>query len=137
MIFFFGTSPSDDNHLNVVRDYFAKLDTTNRYPNTFKVYIPSNLLSSKFVWLQRESPSSLQSRYSGPYRVISFNKDYNTATIKVEGKMRTVNITKLKPSTHIEDTNADSLHLVSVKKRVTFATWANITGTSQLTKTQT
>ena len=132
---FFGTAPSDDNHLNLVRDYFAKLDTTNKSFNTCKIYIPSNLLNSKFVWLLRESPTSLQSRYAGPYRVISFNQDYNTATISVEGKMRTVNLSKLKPSTHVEDTNLESVHLVSVKKKVTFATWTSTSGTLQLKKT--
>ena len=119
----------------MVRDYFAKLNTTNKSPNTVKVYIPSNLLNSKFVWLQRESATSLRSRYSRPYHVISFNKDYSTVTINVEGKIRTVNISKLKPSTHVEDTNTDSLQLVSVKKKFTFANWTSIAGTSQLTKT--
>ena len=49
--------------------------------------------------------------------------------------MRTVNLSKLKPSTHVEDTNPESVYLVSVKKKVTFATWTSTSGTLQLKKT--
>jgi len=132
----FNNCPTSDIHLELARKHFDQLDTTPTSTKSFNVHIPRNLFDSKFVWLVVENPTSLQARYTGPHKVISFDQTHNTATIHFKGKPRTVNIAKLKPASHIADDIDPILTHSVLRKHVTFAAWCTQSNTPILIPTK-
>jgi len=132
----FNNSPTSDVHLELARKHFAHLDTTPSNNQSWNIFIPPSLFDSKFVWLKTEHPTSLQMRYSGPHRVISFNQTSNTASIEFQGKSRTINVEKLKPAPHLMDDDIQETLSQILPKRVTFSTWASQSDSDTLTLTK-
>jgi cleavage and polyadenylation specificity factor subunit 1 len=120
---FFNEAPQDDALLSAARAHFLQADRKPTHPESNKIFVPKELASAKFVWLQRESPTSLQDRYTGPHRLIKFTAENNTALIDFQGTERTVNICKLKPCIHIEDMAVDTPTSALKRRSVSFSPW--------------
>jgi len=136
---FFSDSPSNDEHLEQARRYFKNLDTSSSSQDAYKVYVPKDLKNAKFVWLIREHPSSLQTRYTGPYRMLHLDVQNNTATINYNGTRHVVNICKLKSCIHIEDDSVEmhTAHGLTQKhKTVRFSPWVQSSNTTHLSPTK-
>lgn len=123
--------PTDDIQPKVIRDHFKSLDTVLRSKTTLPVSVHCRFLDSKFVWLIRDFPTILQSRCDGPYRVIQFHVENNTATIDDDGKKSIVNLNKLKPAIYIEDDGP----MIPIQSFVKKLTWSSVIETELLLAT--
>jgi len=123
---FFDDSPKDDKQLELARKHFNDLDTAPGKHGAYRVHVPRELKFAKFAWLLRENPTSFQTRYTGPYRLVHLDLQNNTATIDCNGTHRIVNTCKLKPCICLED-DQDNVHISTLTKRnVTFASWVQV-----------
>ena len=72
-------------------------------------YIPQQLKTCEYVWLRKEGlHPSLTRPYSGPYKVLYRNFDYNTFIIKTPNSEETISLERLKPAWGVEDCNIHS-----------------------------
>jgi len=100
---FFNLAPRNNSQLAAARTLFMETERTPQHHDTQKIFVPKDLATAKFVWLQKETITSLECRYTGPHRLISIDSSNNTARITLHGAERTVNVCKLKPCIHLED----------------------------------
>ena len=70
-------------------------------------FVPRELKTCKYIWLQRGIPASnMQRPYVGPYKVLDRSFEKHTIRIFVNNKLETVAMERVKPAFNISDCNA-------------------------------
>ena len=105
----------DTTYISKLKSTMTKVcPTPTRAQSSHTPFIPQNLNSTKFVFVQHDGvKSSLQPPYNRPFKVI--DRDDKYFTIEIRGKQATVSIDRLKPTymeaelTATNSTNTDTL----------------------------
>ena len=106
-------SPSLEE-LDQARNHFLSLDSNPLFSasSISKPYIPATLLEATHVWIRSISDSGLKPRYLGPHKLLSISG--SVAKIDHNGKIETINISRLKPAFGIRDNiSSQSNHFLS------------------------
>jgi len=61
-----------------------------------KPYVPKSLSTASHVWLRNFSDSSLQPRYTGPYKLLEIRQNY--ARVLINDSIQSISLTRLKPA---------------------------------------
>lgn len=120
------TEPNSD-YLSSLFSLVKSLKVNDRsYENKY-FYVPRDLINCKYVYLRNELlKSSLDSRYLGPYKVIS--RDSKTIKLDIDSNPTNVSLDRVKPAFILnENENIQSVKRLETsictkrRKRVTFA----------------